>query len=677
MARSPWYCSGMSRRILFFLMLTLTLTWAGSVAASAMAPVAMSAETPRVNLIGHMVWLKDAHGTVTLEEARQRSDFVPLNKELSEGFTSAAIWLRFDVQPDTKASMRMLEVTNALLDDVRLYSPRRDGHYHEQRSGEDVPRTAWPVDYLNPSFTLQIEGDAPQRYYLRISSRNALSTSILLWNPGAFAIATRDEAFNYGVLYGVYGLLLVFHLFFWFVTRERLGGWYVPYVAINFVGAAISTGHFQLLTGVPGPASDMLLGVMLCMPLTISNTFVLIQLELASVMPRFARIYLPLMWSLGIGLSLVVVAGHFGAGVASAQAITLVCIVVLIAIGIHLALRGHRPARFFLFAFGIFYAAVVLRYLRNLGVLEPSVLTQYSVPVGALVHMVVMSLGITGQYSRLKRDKLRAQAALNESLEVQVRERTATLMEEIARREKSEHEAHHALDVMVRARQEQQDFVAMVSHEFRTPLAIINTVAQQLAGNLDAPRERGLERCADIRDSARRMTDMMDEFLSYDRLGGEFHLSLRPIDPKQLAHLVAEEFDASRLHVEDECRAGEIVCDVELLRIALRNLLVNALRHSPDELPVHLITRGGAINGPVVFEVKDAGSGIPADEVPRLFQKYFRGRGSLNKPGAGLGLYLVERIAGLHGGTITVDSTLGQGTSFKLSIPSVPGSQHV
>ena len=509
-----------------------------------------------------------------------------------------------------------------------------------------------------------------QRYYLRISSRNALSTSIHLWSPGAFVTATRDEAFNYGVFYGVYLLIMVFHLFFWFVTRERLGGWYVPYVAINFVGAAISTGHFQRLTGVPGPTSDMLLGVMLCMPLAISNTFVLIQLELASVMPRFTRIYLPLMWSLGIGLSLVVVFGHFGAGVASAQAITLACIALLIAIGIHLALRGHRPARFFLFAFGIFYAAVVLRYLRNLGILEPSALTEYSVPVGALLHMIVMSLGITGQYNNVKHEKLAAQAALNESLEAQVQERTVTLMDEIARREKSENEAHHALDVMVRARQEQQDFVTMVSHEFRTPLAIINTVTQQLAGNLDAPRDRSLERCADIRDSTRRMTDMIDEFLSYDRLGGEFRLSLRPIDPKHLAHLVAEEFDASRLRIEDECQVGEIVCDVELLRVALRNLLANALRHSPTGLPVHLITRG-AVNDCVVFEVKDAGSGIPADEIPRLFQKYFRGRGSLEKPGAGLGLYLVERIAGLHGGTVNVDSTPGKGSSFKLSIPSV------
>jgi signal transduction histidine kinase len=659
----------MIRSILVFL--ALLLTWVSGVDASARAPVVLSAETSRVNLSERVDWLKDAHGTLTLEEAHQRSDFVPMHKALSEGFTASTVWLRFDVQPGTAvASTWILEVANALLDDVRLYSPRQDGSYIEQRSGEDIPRTAWPVDYRNPSFSLQIEGDTPRRYYLRISARNALSTSVHIWNPETFATATRDEEFNYGVFYGVYILILVFHLFFWFVTRERLGGWYVPYVAMNSLGAAISTGHFQQLTSLPGPVSDMLLGVMLCMPLAISNTFTLILLELVSVMPRFVRIYQPLMWSLGIGLSLVVVAGHFGTGVAIAQAITLACIALLIAIGIHLALRGHRPARFFLFAFGIFYAAVVVRYLRNLGILEPSLLTEYSVPVGALLHMVVMSLGITGQYNKIKREKLAAQAALNESLEAQVQERTVTLMDEIARREKSENEVRRALDVMVRARQEQQDFVAMVSHEFRTPLAIINTVTQQLASNLDAPREKSQQRCEDIRDSTRRMSDMMDEFLSFDRLGGELNLNLRRIQVTELLRAVTDEFDIHRLHTDCDDAIGELNCDVQLLRVALRNLLTNALRHSPENVPVQLITRNQG-DGSVIFEVRDSGSGIPADEIPRLFQKYFRGRGSLNKPGAGLGLYLVERIARLHGGTVTVDSILGQGASFKLSIPPV------
>jgi signal transduction histidine kinase len=674
----------MIRRIVITLLLLLT----GSVGLAnpnpipnpiPVDPVSLGADSIRLNLSRHVSWLKDAGGTLTLDEVRQNGDFTPLGRELSEGFTPAAIWLRFDVAPthlSPVARISILEVANALLDDVRLYSPQRDGTYLEQRSGEDFPRSSWPVDYRNPAFQLQTDGDIAQRFYLRIAARNALSTAIVLWQPDAFSTATRDEAFNYGIFYGVYILILVFHLFFWIVTRERLGGWYVPYVLLNFVGAAISTGHLQRLTGLPGPASDMLLGVMLCMPLAISNTFTLLQLELASVMPRFVRIFQPLTWAIGIGLSLLVIAGYFGIGVAIAQTIILICIVLLVSIGIRLALQGHPPARFFLFAFGFFYAAVGLRMLRNLGLLEPSVLTEYSVPVGALLHMVVMSLGITGQYNQIKREKLTAQAALNESLEAQVLERTVSLVDEICRREKSENEARQALDVMVRARQEQQDFVAMVSHEFRTPLAIINTVTQQLANNLDAPREKSQQRCEDIRDSTRRMSDMMDEFLSFDRLGGEIKPNLGHIQVNELLHTVTDEFDANRLHTDGDEAIGELYCDVQLLRIALRNLLTNALRHSPEDVPVQLSIRSHDDDS-VAFEVSDSGSGIPADEIPRLFQKYFRGRGALNRPGAGLGLYLVERIALLHGGSVSVVSQPGQGSRFIVTIPRYPPDKPV
>jgi len=104
-----------------------------------------------------------------------------------------------------------------------------------------------------------------------------------------------------------------------------------------------------------------------------------------------------------------------------------------------------------------------------------------------------------------------------------------------------------------------------------------------------------------------------------------------------------------------------------LLRIALRNLLANAVRHAPEGVPVQFHAQG-RVDGGVDFAVADAGCGIPADELPRLFQKYFRGRGAQDKPGAGLGLYLVQRIARLHGGTVVVTSNAA-GSRFVLTVP--------
>jgi signal transduction histidine kinase len=77
----------------------------------------------------------------------------------------------------------------------------------------------------------------------------------------------------------------------------------------------------------------------------------------------------------------------------------------------------------------------------------------------------------------------------------------------------------------------------------------------------------------------------------------------------------------------------------------------------------------GTPDGGLAISVQDEGAGIPADEIPKLFQKYFRGRGAQGQPGAGLGLYLVESIAVLHGGAVHVESALTKGTTLILTLP--------
>ena len=120
--------------------------------------------------------------------------------------------------------------------------------------------------------------------------------------------------------------------------------------------------------------------------------------------------------------------------------------------------------------------------------------------------MMLMSLRLNRRYAELRRAKDRAQAeavravrALNERLEEQVARRTLALQQEIGRRAALEGELRAALEVETRTREEQQDFVAMVSNEFHTPLAIINTTAQQFARNTEAPREKTLQRCQNLR----------------------------------------------------------------------------------------------------------------------------------------------------------------------------------
>jgi signal transduction histidine kinase len=451
-----------------------------------------------------------------------------------------------------------------------------------------------------------------------------------------------------------------------------VSGWYALFVASKGLTELLWTGYFQQYSHWSGTLTDALMGTMLCSSSWIATMLAVRQMEFERVLPRTGRalvISSALLSALFVTLSLTV---GYWAGVLPARLVSMGWATMLIALATWLWWRGHAPARFFVLAFGILIAGGVLRYLRILGWVDPSFLTDYSFEVSSIINMLIMSLAITGRYNDMKREKLAAQAALNSSLEVQVQERTVLLVDEISRREALEVDLRRALAVEQLAWQQQQDFVAMVSHEFRTPLAIINTSVHHVVQSLDASQAKSVERCTNIKESARRMSDLMDEYLSLDRIEGTTQaLKLTACDISEVVAGVVAEWPSHLIELIATAAPPALQCDWKLLQVALRNLISNGLRHSPPDLPLRLWVQGQP-GGGVLIEISDAGSGIPDDEMARVFQKYFRGRGALGKPGAGLGLYLVERIAQLHGGSVKVESTPDHGSRFSLNLPG-PG----
>ena len=160
----------------------------------------------------------------------------------------------------------------------------------------------------------------------------------------------------------------------------------------------------------------------------------------------------------------------------------------------------------------------------------------------------------------------------------------------------------------------------------------------------------------------------MDEFLTLDRLGGDLRARISIFSPEELLRSIINEFPKQRMETRYVDLPAEIHGDSELLRIAIRNLIENALRYAPPDTVVKVLAQGTGEGG-VQIAVEDAGAGIASDEIPKLFQKYFRGRAAQSKPGAGLGLYLVERIARLHGGSVRVENEPGMGCRFVFVLP--------
>lgn len=219
----------------------------------------------------------------------------------------------------------------------------------------------------------------------------------------------------------------------------------------------------------------------------------------------------------------------------------------------------------------------------------------------------------------------------------------------------------------------QREFVSMTSHEFRTPLAIIDAAAQRLMrrrDSLSAAEFTDLGR--DMRDAVQRMVGMIDGILSSARLeAGEIRFTPRPMD---LAGLIGEicrrQGGLSPRHdirMALDALPAEIAADRSLLDQVFTNLLSNATKYAPEGGPIEVAGRREGES--VVVTVADRGVGIPKAELPRIFERFFRARTSTGIVGTGIGLYAVKRLVDMHGGRVSVESEEGQGTTVTVRLP--------
>jgi two-component system, OmpR family, sensor kinase len=219
---------------------------------------------------------------------------------------------------------------------------------------------------------------------------------------------------------------------------------------------------------------------------------------------------------------------------------------------------------------------------------------------------------------------------------------------------------------------QQRDFVSMTSHEFRTPLTVIDGHAQRLIkmrDRLDAAD--AAERGSRIRSAVQRITNIMDSLLGASRvLDGRAAFHPSEIDPATLLRDACQAHrDASRGAVisEDFATLPSMRGDAKLLFHAFSNLISNAIKYSPAASPTEVQAREES--GWLVVEVRDHGIGIPARDRLRLFERYFRGSNATSIAGTGVGLHLVSMVVALHRGEVLCESLEGVGSRFIVRLP--------
>lgn len=693
------------QRLIMLLLCGLSFLASPVFAANQVLDVSLSDQAP-VSLTEYFAVLDDAGQALTLADlqtplvASRFTSGQPPAEALNFSYTRSAIWLRLTLRNASATTQeRLLQISKARLSSVQFFYPAEDGRYQAVVTGDLLPFATRPYPNRFFVFPVTLPAHSEQTLYLRVQSASAVFIPAKLWAPAAFHADERNDYLGQAWYFGMATAMVLFNLLLFIALRDVIYLLYVTFSTTMAFALAAQNGLIKefslfdsaLFSEISAPAGFTL-------TLAAFLFFMRHMLQTWVVIPRMDA-WLKVL----IGLHLLSLLA-FAYGKAH-QVLYIISMVTIMSVGLFCAFKRQRSAYFFVVAFLLLFVAGVITSFAGLGLLPANALSMNALQFGSAMEMLLLAFALADRFIVMRREKERAQGlalaaqqqmVLNlqsseKMLEERVAQRTAELQASNAALESSLQDLQATQSKLVQSEQmawqgqrianealaSQRQFIAMVSHEFRSPLAVIDAGVQLLAIKLQAAGDTAAI-LARIRRGVSRLSGFLDNCLIEDRLDSD-GLSLHPaaIDLQALAASVSEEAqlisDRHHLVTEIAPALAPLDADPQLLRILLLNLLGNAIKYSPPGSEIRLrISQSGQT---CTFEVLDQGLGIPADELPVIFQKYRRGRAAQGVSGAGLGLSLVMRIVTLHGGRVEIESREGEGTRVVVSLPQTLAPQ--
>ncbi|HZR49022.1 MAG TPA: ATP-binding protein [Streptosporangiaceae bacterium] len=225
-------------------------------------------------------------------------------------------------------------------------------------------------------------------------------------------------------------------------------------------------------------------------------------------------------------------------------------------------------------------------------------------------------------------------------------------------------------DTLDREDQIRRDLVAGVAHELRTPIAVLQAGHEAL---LDGVAEPTPEELSSLRDEVLRLARMVGDLQTLAAAdAAALHLERSRTDLADIAASAADslarQFEAAEISLDRRLAGAPVLADPRWLHQVVANLLGNALKFTPGGGSVTIATRQA--DRAAVLEVTDTGAGIPADELPRIFDRFWRGQAAAQTSGSGIGLAIAAELARAHGGELAAASQPGHGTTITLTLPA-------
>lgn len=632
----------------------------------------LTTDTKAVNLLHSALFLEDPTGQLNLEDIKKRDgEFRPWlagGTEANFGFTSSAYWVRISLQrvngtnPDW-----LLEINYPKIFDLEFYPPEGQGIF----TGSSKSLSTRP--YFDRFFTFPINvSTEPSDYYIRATSYYALTLPISAWQPDHY----RHEQQKFQLLqfsyYGGFIVLTLYSLIIFLTNSDRRFLIYSAFIVTTGLGVFSGNGYGRQLLWPNAPFFDEIsqntfLGLAAFFTVSLSRSLFILPNKAIFISKGLWLSQYAFLIIFGLTLMSLLIS-ELTRPVNVFLMINALIMGFLVSAACLLVYRQRQEGiRFFLMGWMILWLGITTASLRAFGLIPSNALTAYAVQIASAFEVLLMALALGDLLKIENKAKILAREvaleanqsllkltrASEENLRLAVHQRTAQL--------------ERSLEKETALREQYVRFGSLISHEFRTPLSIIQSQASLLRKEHQNGIDHVTKRIEAINSATKRITVMFDKWLNSDGITSTMEsIQLKKIELgpwlKTVISTSTHLWMNHRIQLQLSPQVTEVVADEYHLGLALTNLIDNAAKYSAPSSVIKIELREKM--GYVGIAVIDEGFGIPDELKRKVFSDFFRISPESHIRGVGLGLSIVKRIADAHGGDVELTSQIGVGSNF-------------
>lgn len=636
-------------------------------------------DAPDQKRLQNLAVLEDTTGQWTLEDVRNpalASRFQAWKTDRGDinlGFSRSALWIRIPLQRTSDAPANwVLELPFFQLKTVDFFAPNQS----PVRTGNAFDISTRPYLYSSYAFPVQISTDSDS-FYLRVTSDHSLTVPLTLWQEQPFRHHIQNKFILQALYFGGLIALLIYNLFLWISLKDLRFLLYSLFVGHFGLAMLAGNGLGQLFlwpgqTEFDGIAQSVFLSLVGCFSMLFADRF----LQARQHIPRASQGFKLISGIfLLVAMALISTLWH---GLGRGWLLTFLFLIVLptggfvALVGAMIVRRGEKGARFFLLGWLMIWLGASIAALRSFDLLPTNTFTSYSLQISSAIEMLLLALALADMvHAERKNREVAQQQAIDANGRLLESARLAEERLERAVQERTE-QLNLALSTETQLLSQYMRFGALISHEFRNPLGIVNSQIS-LIRKEQALGQLSLDKRLDTIDSAtRRLLSLFETWLRGDRL----QQAMQNMKPQHLPlaawlrELIDEQanYHANhRLELKINRNVGDLWADENLLEVAVLNLIDNACKYSKagTKVVVETLQKSGWVG----ISVSDEGQGIDTAHHQAVFEDYFRVASESTISGMGLGLAFVRRIVQMHQGKMELQSAVGQGSRFCLWLP--------